>query len=117
MKQETFQKGMALLSEAFPRREFNAKLYFRILQGLTDQEFEAGVLEIVTNVIELYPDTNLMALIKQKGKELAQEKITEKTRLLEKETEVQRLDRWRKEAAPMPEESREILQKFGIKNA
>ena len=70
MMQETFQKGMALLSEAFPNREFSTRLYFHILKDLSDQEFEAGVFEIVTNITELYPDTNLMALIRQKGKEL-----------------------------------------------
>jgi hypothetical protein len=63
---DEFTKGMALLSEAFPSREINAKLYFSALRDVDGQAFMAAVLEIVCGTVKLYPDDNLIAMIREK---------------------------------------------------
>lgn len=66
MKTEAFQHGIALLSEAFPKREINPKLFYQALKDLTDDQFKNAVLKIVQTTSKLYPDDNLIAMIREK---------------------------------------------------
>ena len=66
MKTECFKQGMALLSEAFPNRELNPKLFAEALKDLNDEQFQFAVLEIVQKTTKLYPDDNLIAMIREK---------------------------------------------------
>jgi len=67
VNQENFTKGMTILREAFPAKlsSINLKIYFNELQDIEDSLFERGILKIIRSHIELYPDTNLLALIRQ----------------------------------------------------
>jgi hypothetical protein len=66
MKTEAFQQGIALLSEAFPKREINPKLFYDALKDLKDDEFKSAILSIVQTTTKLYPDDNLIAMIREK---------------------------------------------------
>ena len=76
MTSEVFQKGMALISEAFPRLEFNAKLYWKILSDLEDEDFEMAVLTVVRTVRELYPTSNLIAILRGGAAESSRRRLT-----------------------------------------
>lgn len=65
MNQEKFIEGMALLKEAFPARSMNPKIYFVALKDLSDEDFERAVLSVVQDHKELYPDSNLVAIIRE----------------------------------------------------
>lgn len=65
MTETEFEKGMALLSEAFPNRSMNLKLYFAALQDLDGEDFKNSIFRIVRNHKELYPDSNLIAIIRE----------------------------------------------------
>lgn len=78
---ETFAKGMAFLSEAFPRREFNTKFYFQRLKDLSGEDFEKAVLDVVDNMVELYPDSNLIAILRAKTNDFSKRRIEKITKL------------------------------------
>lgn len=85
-----------------------------MLCDLDDQAFEQAIMDIAKNTQELYPNTNLVAIIRAKAEEIHRESRRKSDKLLTKETEQERLDRWKREAVPMPDEAREILKKHGI---
>ena len=58
---------MILLSEAFPKYEFSVPLYKKMLMDLGDECFMKAIVEIIRNTTELYPNTNLIAVIRQKA--------------------------------------------------
>lgn len=66
MNQEIFVKGLALLQEAFPNKKINAKIYFEALKDISDEHFLAAVTLIVQTTTKLYPDDNLIAMIREK---------------------------------------------------
>src|SRR3990167_6619666 len=65
MTEENFVRGMAILQEAFPNRSINTKLYFSALEDLSDKSFEDAVLAIVRTTTKLFPDDNLIAMIRE----------------------------------------------------
>lgn len=59
---------MILLIEAFPSRsESNFDFLFSRLQDLGDDAFKWAVLRIVDTVPKLYPDDNLIAILREKA--------------------------------------------------
>lgn len=66
MNEETFVKGLSLLKEAFPNKTINAKIYFEALKDLSDDNFLTAVTMIVQTTTKLYPDDNLIAMIREK---------------------------------------------------
>jgi hypothetical protein len=66
MNRDIFIKGMALLKEAF-NRDFNFAIYWESLQDLDDGAFKKATVEIIKNTKELYPNTNLIAIIREKA--------------------------------------------------
>lgn len=65
MNTQVFEKGMALLMGTFPRIEFNSKLYWEMLKDLKDQVFEEAVLRVIQTTAEIYPNSNLIAIIRR----------------------------------------------------
>ena len=59
--------GVAILTAAFPKlgpEEATIKIWFALLRDLPADAFERGVLSVCRSVKELYPGTNLVALIR-----------------------------------------------------
>ena len=117
MKQEEFQKGMVLLSEAFPKLEFSTKLYWAMLNDLEGVYFLMAIRDFILGTKEIYPTSNPIAILRESVLMIQHQEESKKRLRLQRETEVERLNRWKKEAVPMPEESKELLTKFGIKSA
>ncbi len=68
MKTKTFEKGMAILMAVFPNRNLSTtslEIYQKLLEDLSDDNFMLAISRICGEVKELYPDTNIVALIRQ----------------------------------------------------
>jgi hypothetical protein len=115
MTNESFQRGYVALTAAFPGTKFNAPLLWQTLNDLDGQVFLMAVLEIVKTVKELYPGSNIIAIIREKAGEVAEEIRSKNVLKLESETEKERIERWKAEAVPMPEDCRIALEKLGLK--
>lgn len=60
---------MIFLTEAFPSRaEASFDFIQSRLSGVSDEAFEWAVLDIVDNVERLYPDDNLIAMIRDRAR-------------------------------------------------
>ena len=68
MKKINFDRGIASLIQALPNRPIDCNIYWTFLNDLTDEEFLRAITEIITTQDQLYPDTNLIALIRRKAK-------------------------------------------------
>ena len=66
MTNDTFVKGLSLLKEAFPGKAINARIYFEALKDIPDESFLSAVSVIVNTTTKLYPDDNLIAIIREK---------------------------------------------------
>lgn len=71
-----------------------------------------AVMDIIQSTKELFPGSNVIAIIRSRVEELQRE--DNRYCIKDKETEA-RLARWKAEAAPMPEDCRLALVKLGIK--
>ena len=74
-----------------------------------------AVMDIIKNMKELYPGTNMIANIRVNVAELENRDRQDNTLKLEAETEKERIERWQKESVPMPAECKLALSKLGIK--
>ena len=79
------------------------------------QYFLMAIMDIVKNTKDIYPGTNIIAVIREKSINLQKEALQNSTLKLEAETEKERIDRWQKEAVPMPEDCKQALEKIGIR--
>ena len=66
MNETCFVKGLTILKEAFPNRTLNAKVYFEALKDLDDEAFLGAITLLVQTTAKLYPDDNLIAMIREK---------------------------------------------------
>ena len=115
MTSESFQQGFLALTAAFPGIQFNSNLLWLTLSDLDGQYFLMAVMEVIKSTKELYPGSNIIAILRSKAEELKLGALKNSTLKLEAETEKERIERWRKESAPMPEDCRIALEKLGIK--
>ena len=99
---------MALISEAFPKLEFNTKLYWRMLEDLRDKDFEDAIVRIIKETTELYPTSNLVAIIREKAKEAPMKRIE---KIMRDSFEPKQLD----ECAAPPKEWVELVKKVAKK--
>ena len=70
MKKETFIQGMAVLKEAFQKRDMNMAVWQGFVWKLDDDAFLAAVKDIVATTRELYPDSNLIGMVIQRTNEI-----------------------------------------------
>ncbi len=115
MINEAFNKGFTALSVIFPALNLDAKLYWDLLNDLDGQFFLMAVWDFIKNTPNIFPGTNIIAIIRSKSEELRLEAQQKDILKLEAETETERIDRWQREAAPMPDDCRVALEKLGIK--
>lgn len=68
LDKKVFKKGIGALIQVFPNRKIESAVYWTFLHDLTTNEFKKGITRIITEAKEIYPDTNLIALIRDKAK-------------------------------------------------
>jgi hypothetical protein len=115
MTNDAFKRGFAALTAAFPGMNFNARLYWELLSDLDGQFFLAAVWEFIKTHKEIFPGTNPIAILRERAVALLTEARQNTSIKIEAETEKERVERWRKEASPMPEECKQALSKLGAK--
>ena len=67
MKIEIFKKGLGVLLTIFPDKKINSEIYWEYLKDLKDEVFLGAVADISSTYTELFPGTNLVALIRTKA--------------------------------------------------
>ena len=115
MTNQAFEKGFVVLTATFPSMNLNARIFWEMLNDLDGQFFLMAVWELIKNTKEIYPGTNIIAMLRARAEELRIEALKNSTLKIEAETEKERIDCWRKEASPMPEGCKAVLEKLGIK--
>ena len=65
MNYKNFIKGIKIIKENFKGYEINRDLYWVMLKDIEDKKWEKIILEIVGTKPEIYPGTNLIAVIRQ----------------------------------------------------
>lgn len=115
MTSHAFEKGFEALTATFPGMNFNAKLFWEMLQDLDGQFFLMAIWELIKDTKEIYPGTNIIAIIRDKTQKIKTEQLQNNILKLEGESEKERIERWKKEAVPMPEECKEALRNLGLK--
>ena len=98
------------LTAAFPGLQFNSNLFWRTLCDLDGEHFLIAIIDIIKNTKEFYPGTNVIAVIREKTEQIKDTNTLQ----IEAETEKERVERWGREASPMPEDCRLALEKLGI---
>lgn len=114
MTNQSFNKGFSALSVAFPSMNFDAKLFWEMVNDLDGQFFLMAVWEFIKKTTDVFPGTNIIATLRNRTETLQTEAQANNTLKLETETEKERIDRWAAEAVPMPDECREELEKLGL---
>lgn len=67
-----------MLSSVFPAVNFTPEIYYALLDDLREDRFIDSINKICREVTELYPNTNLVALIRQKYDEAVLEVMNKK---------------------------------------
>ena len=67
MKIETFKKGLKILLTVFPDKKIDSEIYWEFLKDLKGEDYLKAVTEISSTQTELYPGTNLIAMIREKA--------------------------------------------------
>lgn len=67
MKRETFKSGLRILMTTFPDRNIDLEVYWELLKDMDDKRFLLAVKDICSTTTELYPNTNLVAMLREKG--------------------------------------------------
>lgn len=78
-------------------------------------DFIKAVVDIVKTQKEFYPGTNIIAVIREKANEAKLQRRQATVLMIEAESEKQRIERWKKEAVPMPDDCRKALSKLGVR--
>ena len=67
MNYQNFEKGIILLTASFPGLNFNPKVFWEMLKDLEDKNFLTGITTLIKDTPEIYPGTNVIALIRTKS--------------------------------------------------
>jgi len=74
-------RGVALISSAFPANQFDVELYWELLKDLEAQDYEVSILSIVKTLKDIYPGTNLIAMIRDRANENKKSRLGKMTAL------------------------------------
>lgn len=85
------------------------------LKDLDGKYFLNAVYDFIKTTAQVYPGTNIIALIREKAEQQAERDRADKAFKLTAESDAERMERWKREAAPMPDEARKELDKLGIR--
>jgi|SRR3990167_6959506 len=114
MTNQVFTQGIALLNRIFPKLGIEAKLYWELLNDLDGQLFLMAIQKIIKTIPELYRGTNIIAMIRLRAEEMRVEIFKNTSLRITAETEKERIERWEKEAVPMPQECKDKLEGWGL---
>jgi hypothetical protein len=64
-----------LLTTAFPNRKIEPGVYYELLKDLKDEPFLKAVVDVCKTQRELFPDSNLLAILREKTAELSRVQI------------------------------------------
>lgn len=103
------------LTAAFPGIQFNTDLLWRTLNDLDGEYFLMAIIDVIKTTKELYPGSNIIAIIRERAEIVKTETLKNSTLKLEAETEKERIERWQREATPIPVDCQEALIKLGVK--
>jgi hypothetical protein len=70
MDKKTFSQGMAYLSATFPALKFLPDFHFEMLEDLDGELFAKTIKDICQNQTELYPNSNIIAIIRKRAVEI-----------------------------------------------
>ena len=62
---------MAILYSVFPDKQIDGEAYWELLKDLSDKPFIEAVTEICRSLTEIYPGTNLVAMLRKRTIEIA----------------------------------------------
>ena len=65
MQKEMLKKGLAILALTFPEKKFDGKVWWELLNDIDDKKFLIAVKDVCSTTKELYPGTNLIAIIRE----------------------------------------------------
>ena len=92
-----------ILAASFPQTVFNSEIYEGVLGDLGDEDFKFAISNLVRELREIYPGTNLVAHIR----DLAEESSRRRMNSVDKKLQDLRSD-------PAPKEWEELKQKLGL---
>lgn len=70
-----YAQGMAMLSAVFPAVNLSPEIYYTFLDDLREDNFIGAIKSVCREVQELYPNSNLIAIIRQKAEEYVVKKL------------------------------------------
>jgi len=73
--EKSFLKAMSILREAFPKRDINARLWHEVLKDLSGECLCDASLEICKTLEEIFPDTNLLAILRQRTLNITKQQL------------------------------------------
>lgn len=101
----------------FPSLDFQdqkkVQTIYVLLKDLGDENFAAAIHKIGCETKEIFPGTNIAAMIRENAQKIKVEEYRKQLR----EEEEQKNKRMQLEAVPMPEESRKLMEHFNVKSA
>jgi len=106
MKKETFVQGVTILEETF-NRTLNRMIAWEILNDIQDEKFMGAVRIMVRDLRTLYPNDNLVAIVREYVGEFVKKSYQDK---IAGEKEFPAID-W--EPCPPPKEWEEMKKKIG----
>ena len=62
-----------MISTAFPDRKFEPEIYFELLKDLPDEAFLKAVVGFCKERTELYPGSNLIAILRERTRDIARQ--------------------------------------------
>lgn len=66
MDTKTYQKAATLITACLPNLKLEFDIYFELLRDLPDEPFLKAVADFCRNETELFPGSNLVALLRQR---------------------------------------------------
>jgi len=66
MDKKTFNKGIDILKALYTTKKFDSKILWDLLEDIDDVAFIQAIKEVANTVPELYPTTNIVAVIRGK---------------------------------------------------
>ena len=65
MKRDNFKNGMAMILQCFPNKDISLDVAWELLSDIEDKRFLIAIKDICSTTTEMYPNTNIIALIRE----------------------------------------------------
>ena len=71
LTEKAYESGFELLTSVFTNREMAPRMWWPLLSDLDDEGFTRAILDICGNQEQLFPDSNLVAMIRKRAREIS----------------------------------------------